>query len=322
VRLARNVAGVPFISRASKDQQAALVNRTDEVVRQCGALRGGTLLRCSELTVLERQVLLERFLISRELANGNGEQAVFISNDESVGVMVNEEDHLRLQALGAGFQLDEMRRLVDELDSEMSRHVNFAFSDKFGYLTACPTNLGTALRASVLLHLPGLVLTQQVGEALTVAVEARLNLRGWHGEGTEAVGDFLQVSNQITLGVPEEQLVLQISADAEKVIAKEQQARERLMTKDRLRMEDRVAKALGILSKARMLALEEALRELSYIRLAAFAGLVDKEQAATVNSLLVLTKPAHIRLSADATLSDVEVDVRRAELVRTNLHLH
>jgi protein arginine kinase len=271
-----------------------------------------------------QRLLLERHLVSKELiGEGGGDppahSALLLAGDDSLGVMVNEEDHLRLQSLVSGFRLREAWRRVDQLDEELSGHLRYAFHPEFGYLTSCPTNVGTGLRASVLVHLPALVLTQEIGKVLQGIAQVGLTFRGLYGEGSEVVGNFFQISNQTTLGKTEEDLIDHLQKIVQQVVQYEKQARNVLLNDARTVIEDKVWRAYGLLRYARSITFEEVMNLLSGVRLGLGLKLLPGLRVYTLNQIMIFTQSAHLEKLAGATLSPSEADTYRASYIRNLL---
>jgi protein arginine kinase len=233
--------------------------------------------------------------------------------------MINEEDHLRIQVMQSGLNLRDAWSLIDALDDELSEALPFAYSSEWGYLTCCPTNTGTAMRASVMLHLPSLVITKQINKVLHTITKLGLTARGLYGEGTEASGNFFQISNQVALGRSEEELIENIERILKEVIHQEQSGRESLATANRTQLEDRIWRAYGILRHAKTMSSTEALDLLSAVRLGVDLGLMNGLTRTTVNELFLFSQPAHLQKLEGKALSAKERDVKRAELVRSRL---
>jgi protein arginine kinase len=238
-----------------------------------------------------------------------------------LSVMVNEEDHLRLQAIRAGFQVNEAHEDLRSIDERLDRELGFAFSKDFGYLTACPTNVGTGMRASVMFHLPALVFTKQIDKVFAGVTKINLAVRGFYGEGTQASGDFFQISNQITLGLAEVDILNALGRIVPKIVAYEREVRSHLLDKDRLRLEDKIWRALGTLRVARSISSEETMDLLSSVRLGVNLGLLTDVDIETVNELFILTQPAHLQKLEKRELEPLERDVTRAEYIRDKLGL-
>jgi protein arginine kinase len=294
-----------------------------QAARGTVSLRNALTFRLDRLERADRQLLHERHLVSKELA-GLEEPAVVrpgaaLLIQDRVGVMLNEEDHLRLQGLASGFALEATYQDVDLLDSELGQRLPFAFHPEFGYLTSCPTNVGTGLRASVLIHLPGLVLTKEISKVLQGLAQVGLTFRGLYGEGSELVGNFFQLSNQTTLGKTEKELLDHLGKMVRQVIEYEEQARQVLLRDARTIIEDKVWRAYGLLRNARTLSFDETMSLLSGVRLGVGLGLVDRCGLYTLNKLLVHTQPAHLAALEGVRTDDPELNVRRARFVRAQL---
>jgi protein arginine kinase len=358
VRLARNIAGYPFLSRASRVQRAEILDLCRDRLLTCGIAQQMLWVDVHQAPPLDRTLMLERHLISKEHAKGvipggakgepqpaesadaamapvpgapvsNGEaRGVAVSlPDESVSVMVNEEDHLRLQVLLSGLELGAAYQRVNQVDDLIpgagrtsGRVLEYAFSPRFGYLTCCPTNVGTGIRVSVMLHLPGLKLTGELEKVRRATRDMNLAVRGYYGEGSEAAGEFYQISNQTTLGKSEAQILKEFEQEImPQVINYERQARRLLLEKRRRLLEDRVFRALGILRHARLLSPEEAITMLSDVRLGVVTGLVKGVTEQDVNQLILLTQPAHLQRVLGQEMDQNARREARADLVREKL---
>ncbi len=326
VRLARNLQGHAFGPRARVNDREAVLVRMRRAVDQVELLNPALQVDLPEVGVRSRQVLLERRVVTRDLiGEDEGEApvrgtAVVISGREPVNVLVNEEDHLRLQAFLPGLQLRNAWGLVDRLDEEMGGQLPYAFHPSFGFLTSCPTNVGTGLRASVLLHLPGLVLTKEISRVLHSLGQVGLTFRGLYGEGSEVVGNFFQISNQTTLGKTEDDLVDHLDHMVRQVIKHETQARQVLLRDARAVTEDKVWRAYGLLRYARTLSFDELMNLLSGVRLGMSLQLLPGLRVYTLNKLMIFTQPAHLEQAAGRDLTPVEQDAHRAAYVRQVLH--
>ncbi len=320
IRLARNLSGFPFVLKLQQEQQEEIVEVVEDAIKKSDSVKDANYFRYNSLTDLDRQFLLERHLISREHAGEKGEKAVAITPSEVVSIMVLEEDHLRLQTFQSGFNLMEAWRIVTQIDNEIEKNVNYSFSSNLGYLTACPTNVGTGLRASCMLHLPSLVLTKQVHKVLQALAKLNLAARGLYGEGTQATGNFFQFSNQITLGQPEEEIIDNLERVIRQVIDHEKEAREYLREKRKSKFEDQIWRALGTLKSARVLSSSEATQLLSLVQLGVQMGMIQTTLTRQdLNSLFLLIQPAHLQKISGKTLNSTERDVRRADLIRERL---
>lgn len=320
IRLARNLADFSFPIAADAEQLGAVRDMVGDAVAASNALGAGFLTFLPEdLSEIEREILFERRLVSRDFLAREQGTAVYCRADESCGVMVNEEDHLRIQSLLPGFQLDAVWEAINNLDSALGSKLQYSFDPHLGFLTSCPTNVGTGMRASVMLHLPGLVLSGQIGAAIQGISKLNLAVRGIFGEGTENLGNLFQISNQSTLGESELQIIERLSAVIRQMIAHEKNARRMLLEKEQYSLMDHVGRSYGLLRHAYKLTSKEAINSLSGIRLGVDLGMFTGVDIATVNELFINTTPAHLQKFAARPLSQSERDVQRAALVRERL---
>ncbi len=319
IRLARNLDQWPFAPKATRQTQAEVLKAVKEALAESTALHDPSFLRVGDLDEVDKQFLVERHLMSRELAVAPDPKGLAISADEIVSLMINEEDHLRLQVMRAGFNLRECWRLADRIDDELAARLPYAYSPEWGFLTACPTNTGTGIRASVMVHLPALVMTKQINRVLQAIAKLSLTARGLYGEGTEASGNFFQISNQVTLGHTEDELIDNIERILKQVLEHERTARESLHTQDAVRLEDRIYRAFGTLKSAHIVSSGETLDLLSSVRLGVDLGLVKDLDRRIVNELFISTQPAHLQKLEGKKLGAAERDVKRAALIRRKL---
>jgi protein arginine kinase len=320
VRLARNLQGYAFGPRARINDREAVLGQLRAVLPRSPSLAHSLLLSMTDAQPRFGRILLERRLVSRELLGdqsgpAQGTAVVLAANDP-LSVMVNEEDHLRIQSLLSGLRLQEGWRMVDRLDEELGQDLSFAFHHEFGFLTSCPTNAGTGLRASVFMHLPGLVLTKEIGKVLQGLGQVGLTFRGLYGEGSEVVGNFFQVSNQTTLGKTEEDLVDHLDKVVRQVIQYETHARKVLLRDARSVTEDKIWRAYGLLRYARSLSFEELMNLLSGVRLGVSLKLLPGLRVYTLNKIMIFTQPAHLEQAAGRDLPPAESDAHRAAYVR------
>lgn len=320
VRLARNVAGELFLTRCSRQQRQAIERRVRDAILDARLAPQVLYVDLEQAPEIDRQLLVERHLISKPHAAAEGARGVAISGDEAVSIMVNEEDHLRIQVLRSGLQLEEAWEQINAIDDALEERLEFAFHPKWGYLTACPTNVGTGIRVSVMLHLPALKLTGEIEKVFRAAKDLKLAVRGLYGEGTEATGDFYQVSNQTTLGKDEAQIIGEFKDQViPRIIEYEQQARRTLKEERLTALDDKVFRALGTLRSARLLSSEEVLFLLSHVRMGINLARLRDLDVSTVNALLLMTQPAHLqRLFGKKIDGDVR-RAARADLVRQRL---
>ena len=310
IRLARNVAGSPFLSRASRHQRQHLETKIRDTILAAQISTQTLYVDLDSAPEIDRTLLVERHLISKPHAAAEGARGVAVGEDETVSIMVNEEDHLRIQVLRSGLQLEEAWDQINQIDDRLESKLDWAFHPRFGYLTACPTNVGTGIRVSVMLHLPALKLTGEIEKVFRAAKDMRLAVRGLYGEGTEATGDFYQISNQTTLGKSEEEIISDFKHQViPKIIDYEHHARRTLLNDRTVALDDKVCRALGILRSARLLASEETLFLLSHLRMGVNLGRVKDIDLRTLNELFLLTQPAHLQKIQGKKL---EGDLRRA----------
>jgi protein arginine kinase len=321
IRLARNVAGYPFLSKCSRAQRTAIENRARETILGAQIAPQTLYVDLDAAPDVDRQLLVERHLISKPHAAAEGARGVAVGENETISIMVNEEDHLRVQVLRSGLQLEEAWEQINGIDDKLESKLDFSFHPRFGYLTACPTNVGTGIRVSVMLHLPALKLTGEIEKVFRAAKDMRLAVRGLYGEGTEATGDFYQISNQTTLGKTEDEIISDFKhLVIPKIIDYEHHARRTLVNDRTVALDDKVCRALGILRTARLMASEETLFLLSHLRMGINLGRIKDIDLRTINELFLLTQPAHLQKLQGRKL---EGDVRRAaraDYIRSRLN--
>jgi protein arginine kinase len=321
IRLARNLADFPFIRRCNDIDRANIESTVRERLIGNDSLESLTFFNVAQLESIDRQFLVERQLISREHANSDGARAVAIDTNERLSLMVNEEDHLRIQVMKSGLDLDGAWAQINELDDRIEAKLTYAFHPKYGYLTACPTNVGTGMRVSVLVHLPALVITTQIDKVFRSLQKINLVVRGLYGEGTQAMGDFYQVSNQITLGKTEEELIHQVGDVVPVVIDYERKARKFLIEEDQNELFDQVSRAYGTLQTARRISSEETMYLLSRVRMGVNLGLIGDLKIPQINELFIQTQPAHLQKLIQATLSTDQRNIERANYLHKHLKI-
>lgn len=322
VRLARNLNHQPFPLLATTTQANEVLDQLLQVSDSDVLTKHGQFntIQLQDLTELEKRVLVEKHLISPSLANESRAGAVVLSENESVSIMINEEDHLRIQCLYPGFQIQEAWKVASSIDDSYEEVIEFAFDENKGYLTTCPTNVGTGLRASVMMHLPALVLTQQINRILSAVTQVGLAVRGLYGEGSEALGNLFQISNQITLGQSEQEIIDNLYSVAKQIIEHEKAARRKLMNESYRRLEDRVKRSYGILSHAAIIDSKEAAQRLSDVKLGTDLEILTNVSPQVLNELLILTQPGFLQLRYNEKLTIEERDYKRAELIREQLN--
>ena len=319
VRLARNLREASFPGWAKKPERVKILETILPAVSALPEMADSFAEAMDNLTALDKQILVERHLISREHAAKNVGSGIVLNREESFCVMINEEDHLRMQALRPGFQIREAWTAIDRLDSALEKKLNFAFDDELGYLTACPTNLGTGIRVSAMLHLPGLVLAEQINPIIQSVNKLGLAVRGLYGEGTEALGNVFQVSNQMTLGESETIIVERLEKVLAQIIEHEENARQTLLEKKKKVVFNHVGRAYGILANAHCISSKETMNQLSFLRLGIDLGSFPGTERALVDELFLTTQPAHLQKQVSDKLSAEERDIIRADMVRERL---
>lgn len=319
VRLARNLESVSFPGHCKKAQRVKARDLLLPAVFGLDAMKGGIHEGMDKLSAMGKQILVERHLISREHAARGEGSAVVLSEDELISVMINEEDHLRMQVILPGLQVKEAWTKIDAFDTQLENVIPYAFSSKYGYLTACPTNLGTGIRVSAMLHLPGLVLAEDINRCITAANKLGLAVRGLYGEGTEALGNVFQVSNQMTLGESEAEIVERLNKVVLQIVENEENARLKVLETNPKMLLNHIGRAYGILSYAHSISSKETKNLLSLLRLGVDLGLFPHEHRASVDELFIVTEPAHIQRRYEGKKSAEERDVLRADLLRERL---
>ncbi|SDC47878.1 protein arginine kinase [Shouchella lonarensis] len=323
IRLARNIQDYSFPLLASEEEAAAVVKHVQEVFQTSeeGTLTGAQIIAMDELEANEKRMLVEKHLISPHLAERSHHGLVLLSADESLSVMVNEEDHLRIQCMSPGFSLEQSFQAANAMDDWLESHMTYAFDEQYGYLTSCPTNVGTGLRASVMVHLPALAMTQHLQQILPAINRFGLVVRGIYGEGSEALGNLFQISNQLTLGKTESDMITDLQGVVKQLIKQEREAREALWQHSQLKLSDRVMRSLGILTHSYMIDSKEATRRLSDVRLGVSLGLIDRISLDMLNELVILTQPGFLQQYAQMVLTPEQRDEKRATLIRERLKL-
>lgn len=318
-RLARNLDKVPFSNWANKKQLEDILVSVKEAAQSINMLKNAVFFRIKDLSEVDRLFLIERHLISPEHAKNAEYKALLVDTKEVLSIMINEEDHLRIQVLQSGLNLRETWRIIDAIDTELSKKLPFAYSPKWGYLTACPTNTGTGLRGSVMIHLSALVFSGQIGKVLQAIAKLGLNIRGLYGEGTEATGNLFQISNQVSMGITEDDIVENIERITSQIITREEATRKAILLKNKEALIDRISRAYGTLKSAHIITSNETVALLSTIRLGVDLGIVKNIDRKVLNELFILTQPAHLQKLEGKVLNSNERDIKRADLIREKL---
>lgn len=318
-RLARNLERFPFSHWASKKQEREVLRIAQEAISGSKSMKNSMMVPIQEITDVDKQFLLERNLISREHILRPEFKCVAVGDREVISIMINEEDHLRIQIMQSGFNLQECWRIADRLDDELAEHLKYDFHPKWGFLTACPTNTGTGLRSSVMLHLPALVMTKQINRVVQAIMKLGMTARGLYGEGSEADGNFFQISNQITLGQTEEDTIDHIERVIRQIIGHEESARKNLIKQNRETLQDKVWRAHGTLRSAHVITSRETIQLLSMVRLGVDLGLLADIDRRSINELFILIQPGHLQKIEGKMLTQTQRDVKRASLIRRRL---
>ena len=319
VRLARNLRNFSFPGWAKKADRIAVLECVKPQVESLAEMADAYSAYSQDLSALEKQVLVERHLVSREHAAKGVGSAVVMNRKQTLSVMINEEDHLRIQGIRSGLQLRNVFKLVDKVDTALGEKLDFAFHQQYGFLTACPTNVGTGMRASAMMHLPGLVLSEQINQVIQAVSKVGLAVRGLYGEGTEALGNLFQISNQITLGEKEEEILTRLNKVIEQILQHEVNARASLLEKKPVLLLDNIGRAFGILRHAHSMASKEALNLLSCLKIGVDLGFFPEDGRLLVDQLFMETQPAHLQKSSQQKLQAEERDTLRADIIRTKL---
>jgi protein arginine kinase len=307
------------MTRASSSARTHIEGKIHEAIGQAAIAPATHYMDLEETSELDRTFLVERRLISRELANSEGQRSVVFEPDESTSIMINEEDHLRLQVFCPGFDIRQTWQTASEIDNRLEQHLDYSFHPKYGYLTACPTNVGTGMRLSIMLHLPGLVLSEEIGKVFSAVTKVNLAVRGLHGEGTQASGHFYQVSNQFTLGKSEEEVLDIILKFVPQILEYERRMRRTLLDQQKRRIENHIWRAFGLLANARLIGSIEAYDLLSSIRLGRHMGILPELDISVINGLFTLIQPAHIQKMVGCPLDAKERDASRATFLRKQI---
>lgn len=319
IRLARNVQTMPFPSKMSLEDTEIFFDLVKNAAEKSTILRELYWFDMEETDEIGRNLLHERHLVSQDFISEPQQRALMLRKDEVCSIMVNEEDHLRIQVLKSGFDLENTWELANKIDNEFSSHLDYAFTPEFGFLTSCPTNLGTGMRASCMLHLPALIMTKRINRILELVAKLSFTTRGFFGEGTQAIGNFFQVSNQVTLGVTEEEILKNLNSVIRQLRSQEIEARGYLLSKYKLTLEDKIWRAVGVLKSSRLMTSSEALGHLSLLRLGMDLGIIKKLDKELLNNLLLFIQAAHLQSAYQKEMGHPDRDMLRALMLRNRL---
>ena len=314
IRLARNIIEYPFETRCSKKENEEIVNKIKEVLPSIGY--GLKILKLKDMDDITKMCLVEKRLVSPDFVmNKNDIGAIAINEEENICIMINEEDHLRLQVFAPGFEIEELLKLMVEIDTKFGKALNYAYNDKYGYLTACPTNVGTGMRVSVMVHLPALTKTGNIQKVLHIINNFGMNIRGIYGEGSKAAGDMYQISNKQTLGVSEEEIINNMKIIVEKIIEQERLAR-KYLAKHSIELEDKVYRSFGVISNCKKISSEETREILSDVKLGTDLGIIKELDDLKVKKMYLYTKPANLQKYLGEVNDNYERDIKRAEVIK------
>ena len=319
IRLARNLAKKPFTNKARKKELLEVMDSIQSAMQTIDYFKNSLFVKINELDNVDKQFLIERHLMSHEHAADPEGKALVVSKEEVLSVMINEEDHIRIQVLKSGFDLDEAWKIADAIDDSLAQKLDFAYSSNWGYLTACPTNTGTAMRGSVMLHLPALVMTKQINKVMNAISKLNFASRGFYGEGTQASGNFYQISNQVSMGHSEQDVIQNIHGLICQVIEQEEQARQALVLQNRPVLEDKIFRSYGVLRNAHIISSQETVELLSMVRLGIDLNIIKDVDRPAINELFLMIQPAHLQKLDGKKLSSAERDTKRASLIREKL---
>lgn len=320
IRLARNLKGIPFPHKLDDEKGKEVIKLVEDAFYTKADLKDKYTTKCLwDSDVMANRFYFEKHLISPKLLANSSKSAFIIDNDETVSLMINEEDHLRLQCINGGLNMDETYKMADKIDNLLEENLDYAFDEKLGYLTTCPTNLGTGLRASVMIHLPTLTLNNEIEEILNALSQVGMTIRGLYGEGSKAFGNIYQISNQITLGLSEEDIINNLEAVVNQIINQEKLSRQRNLKNHRNEIEDKIFRALGVLRSSILMGTSECLSLLSSVRFGVETGIIKDVDKSILNALLVETQPAALQSINDIKLSEKDRDFNRAKLIREKL---
>lgn len=320
VRLARNLRNFSFPDRASIKALNQVLEIVEDCYRKIDDFKDAIFLNINDLDELDRQFLMERRLISPHFIKLDRPCGLIIGKDELISIMINEEDHLRIQSIQSGLEINKAWQLIHRIDDDLAKPLEFAFSDQFGYLTACPTNTGTGIRVSVFINLSALAITEKIDKIIHEIAPSEVAIRGFYGEGSDILGNIFQISNQLTLGRTEQSIINRITSMAEQLVNFELDARKQLLDENLIKVEDKVFRAIGILKYAKILTSVEGVNYLSLLSLGVSLKLIDHIDEKILNELLVLIQPAHLLKISGRSLSSHDRDILRIKLIRKRLN--
>jgi len=323
IRLARNIKQYPFPVRMKRDIGSKVIEQCKDAILNSNSIISSQFeyIPMSSLSSIDKQALVEKHLISPLMLQDVHSRGVFINNDESISIMINEEDHIRIQCIFSGLQTDKAWDLADKIDDIIEERIEYAYNPEYGYLTTCPTNVGTGMRPSVMMHLPALAITGQLNSLINAVNKLGMAVRGLYGEGTEAAGNIFQISNQVTLGLSEEETLENLLGIVRQIISQERNSRKSLMEQRRIKLEDRLLRSFGVFVNARVMTSDEFMKLLSDVRLGVILGIIQNVKLEDLNTLMVEIQPANIMKLYGENLSPDERDIRRTEIIKERLKM-
>ncbi len=321
IRLARNLKNIPFTNHADNKKLEDVITLIKNVVDNSGFFNGLKFTKINNIIDIDKELLLERHLISPFFKKLDKPRAVLVGNNESLCIMINEEDHLRIQWIGSGLEIDKIWKRISIIDNELNSKLDFSFSKELGYLTACPTNTGTGMRVSFFCHIPGIILSKKMEKVFEEIIPAGIAVRGFYGEGSDVQGNIFQVSNQVTLGITEKDTIKRINNVAKRLIHYEKYYREKLLKNSRIEIEDKVYRALAIMKSAKIIPALEFMSLLSAVRLGVELEIIKKITRKVLNELMVTLQPAHIQKTAGKEIETLEKDILRAKILKNKIKL-
>ena len=314
IRLARNIADVPFPIKFSEEQSKNVLNKIKDITPSIGY--GLKFIKLNDLDDITKISLVEKHIISPEFAiNKKNQGAILINEEENICIMINEEDHIHLQVFASGLELENLKNLAIEIDEKISQMLNYASNENYGFLTSCPTNVGTAMKASVMIHLPALTMTENINKILNIINGFGMNIHGIYGEGTQSQGDIYQISNNQTLGLTENDIIKNLNVIIEKIIEQERIAR-KYLAKNSIDLEDRIYRAYGTLAYATKLSTNEARKLLSYVKLGTDLGIIKELDDSKISKLYLYVQPANLQKYVGKKLEGYETEIKRSEIIK------
>ncbi|SCZ05692.1 protein arginine kinase [Alkaliphilus peptidifermentans] len=321
IRVARNLDGFPFPHMLNEEVGKDIMNKVYSAVIEGNEtlINNFELVEMKHVDKVNRLNYVEKHIISPAMARNTTTGSLLINEDESIAILINEEDHIRIQCLLPGFQLENSWNLADKIDDLIEEKIKYAFDENLGYLTSCPTNLGTGIRASIMMHLPALNITGHINSILHASSQIGIAVRGIYGEGSEFLGNIFQVSNQVTLGITEEEILKNLTNVGMQIIQKERFIRASLLKEKKIDIEDKVYRSFGILKNARRINLTEAMKLISDVKLGVVLGLIEEASLEKLNQLMAMIQLGFLQKHYKAELTEEDRDIKRAEIIRMNI---